>query len=75
MQNIKEIPQENYPMVIFDTHVLHDRVIFTLPLHATLDTLIPLAVDLLHMPDTCKLLVRLAGEDGELAITFGRLIG
>ena len=71
MQYIKEIPQENYPMAIFDTHVLQDHVIFTLPLHATLDTLIPLALELLHMPDTCKLLVRLAVEDGQLVITIG----
>ena len=71
MQKITNSLQENYPVAMFDTHVFQDRVIFTLPLHATLDALLPLALELLHMPGTCKLLVRLSVEDGQLVISIG----
>jgi hypothetical protein len=72
MQKIANTPQEFYPMAVFETHVFQDHVIFTLPLHATLDTLVPLALELLHMPDTCRLEARLQVEDGQLVITLGR---
>ena len=58
-----------------NTHLARDRVIFTLPLNETLDTLVPLAVELLHMPEACKLLARLAVEDSQLVISIGRNLG
>ena len=67
--------QDNFPMVMFTTHLTRDRVIFTLPLNETLDTLVPLAVELLHMPEACKLLARLAVEDSQLVISIGRNLG
>ena len=72
MQNINTTPQENFPQVMFETHVFQDRVIFSLPLLTTLDTLVPLALELLHMPGTCKLEVRLTVDDGQLVISFGK---
>jgi hypothetical protein len=67
--------QDNFPMVMFNTHLARDHVIFTLPLNETLDTLVPLAVELLHMPEACKLLARLAVEDSQLVISIGRNLG
>lgn len=61
-------------MAVFDTHLAKDRVIFTLPLNQTLEALVPLAVELLRMPENCRLQVRLVVEDGSLVITMGKSV-
>ena len=66
--------QDKFPLVMFETHLANDRVLFTLPLNTTLDTLVPLAVELLHMPHTCKLQARLTVEDSQLVITIGKSV-
>jgi hypothetical protein len=66
--------QDSFPMAVFNTHLAKERVIFTLPLTETLDTLVPLAVELLHMPHTCKLLARIAIEDSQLVISIGERV-
>ena len=71
MEKMSPFPtQEDYPLAVFETHVLQDCVVFTLPLHATLDALVPLALELLHLPGTCRLSARLAMEDGQVSISI-----
>jgi len=71
MQKIETTPQENFPLVMFDTHVFQDRVIFTLPVRATMETLVPLAKELLRLPDARNMEANIEiGESGALVISI-----
>ena len=71
MQQIEASPQDNFPFVMFDTHVFKDRVIFTLPMRATMETLVPLARELLGMPLTRTVEAKVEVDDGgELVISI-----
>ena len=71
MQNFQTTPQENFPLAVFDTHVLKDRVFFTLPMQATLEALIPLAKELLHLGPGRNMEANIeVSEGGELVISI-----
>lgn len=71
MQPIETGSQENFPQVMFQTHVFRDRVVFTLPMRATMETLVPLARQLIKAPEACSLEAKVELDDnGELVITL-----
>lgn len=71
MPQIEVNPQENFPFVMFDTHVFRDRVIFTLPMRATMETLVPLARELMGMPNARMVEAKVEVDDGgELVISI-----